>query len=211
MIREIFLITGSLLVFLGWKIRSQKNGFNQSRIQYLRTAEACRRMLAQGSLESRAKANARLRQIFDIENAFTTTDLTYKQQFVNKVKHLLRTDNDGWQYVADTAQAAFDATLTSFPNIVVYKCEIRLVHLVRSVVFTVAVKKFFPSNSDLSLDVGSVWWVTLLINDLWIQSKASLGSYTAVHYSNQTFITRAKKSRQMIHPARESSIPSCDM
>ncbi|KAL9112200.1 MAG: hypothetical protein Q9227_003577 [Pyrenula ochraceoflavens] len=101
-------------------------------------------MLNQESLESRAKANTHLRRMFEIDNAFTTTDLTYKQQFVDNVKHLLRTDESGWHTFADTAQVAFDGTLELSPDIVIYENKIPLVSLVQSVVFHGASQTVLP-------------------------------------------------------------------
>ena len=197
---EIILIAAPLLFSLFWKIRSIMNCLDRPKTEYLRSAELCRRMLAQESFESRAKANARLRQTFEIENAFTTTDLTYKQQFVAKVKNLLRSDNDGWKKFTNSAQAAFDATLEDYPEHLYDETGIRLVYLVRSVVFTAAVNKVFRSNSDLSLHVESVCLATLYINSLWIESKVSTGSHIS-----PLILTKVYHQSQEIAPDLESS------
>ena len=138
------------------------------------TTEACQHMLSSQPLEARAGPNQRLVEAFGINNAFTTTDYTYRRQFVNNVIRLLRTDDLGWQKFAQSAREALDLTLKSSPDLEFNNGRVGLVHLTQAVAFSTVVTKFFASRTDLELDPESVWWATIMINNLWIESKVML-------------------------------------
>ncbi|KAG0651491.1 Cytochrome P450 [Hyphodiscus hymeniophilus] len=122
-----------------------------------------RNILNHSTLEERAKPNERLVRVFEIENAFTTTDPTWHKEFVALVKTLLRTSDKDWKehadFASDTIHQVVDTTST----------QSTLELTVQALVFRLVIVKFFPDTPAPSMQ--DIHFITLQINSLWIASK----------------------------------------
>lgn len=116
-------------------------------------------------LESRAVPNERLIKAFNIDNAFTTTDMLYYREFLKQTKALLHRDEIGWQSLTDvvkkfvrqgTQRACNDGVL--------------LVPLVQTISLKTSIYTFFEFAID-EVAEDTILLIAEKINILWIKSK----------------------------------------
>jgi hypothetical protein len=135
----------------------------------LRGVLQSRNALRSSTLASRAALNQRLVEIFDIDNAFTTTDPVYHSRFTKEIRGKLDTRDEGWRTLATS-------TFDNLRHIILLKQEtqgdkkyVQLTPLVQSLVFRFVLHKFFrniPSPSEDDVEI-----ITTCINSLWLATK----------------------------------------
>jgi hypothetical protein len=132
-------------------------------------------LLKHSTLKDRAVPNERLVKVFNIDNAFTTTDRKWHKEVLVIVKDLLVRDETAWKWSADfSSQLARTAGSTRHPT-----SFITVVELVQVLVFKMVHSTFFsdlptPSDSDVTL-------CTTTINSLWIESKCIVNHLGHIH------------------------------
>ncbi len=122
-------------------------------------------------LESRAAPNQRLVHIFNIDNAFTTTDFEYYQSFRKRVKVLLNINEERWKHLAETAtklvRYGIQARALDGSN-----GTIALVGLVQTVTLKLSIHALFYIPI-IQLDDDDIAIIASKINTLWMVSKGS--------------------------------------
>jgi hypothetical protein len=135
----------------------------------LRDLQQCRIALRSSTLASRAAPNQRLAEVFNIDNALTTTNRVYHDSIVQGIRLNLQTPDDEWNTLATFALNNLRHTILL--NLVVedgQKSAV-LVPVVQSLVFRVVLLKFFPKIIKPSED--DVQYITTQINLLWLATK----------------------------------------
>ena len=118
---------------------------------------------------SRAIPNNRLVQAFGINNAFTTSDDDFRQEFHDNASRILIATNKKWKDIAQaTEQVLNDQVQVSDGE----KRGIALVPLVQSLTLKTSIHVLFQED-PLALNDELVSSFAKVINDLWIQSKDS--------------------------------------
>jgi hypothetical protein len=135
----------------------------------LHGVEQCRDALRKSTLASRAAPNKRLEDVFNIDNAFTTTDSVYHAEFVRGIRLKLDTRDDEWNTLATFAFNNLRHTLLLNQVMEEDGKFVQLAPLVQSLVFRVILLKFFPEIPKPS--EHDVEFITTRINSLWLTTK----------------------------------------
>jgi hypothetical protein len=134
----------------------------------LRDVQESRIRLQKSTLESRAVPNERIAEIFNIDNALTTRDPDYRLQFKRDIVGKLVTPAEEWETLT-IAASNFCGNLFMRQETHGDKKLVQLVPLVQSLVFRMALLKFFPQIPQPSqIDVE---FITTSINSLWLATK----------------------------------------
>ena len=118
-------------------------------------------------VQSRAYPNRRLVRAFNIDNAFTTTDDTYRKSFRNLATDKIKVNDGKWKHIAKLAQELVSGFLLRVgrePN------NTRLDHLVQIVSLKISLYVLFDKD-PLALDDSRILEIATCINTLWVESK----------------------------------------
>ena len=81
-----------------------KNKPTSTKLQTYVNITECQALLKDAKLESRSIPNERLIRTFRVNNAFTTTNKTYQEEFRRQSTRLLATADQKWEGLIDTAR-----------------------------------------------------------------------------------------------------------
>lgn len=124
-------------------------------------------ILEQKSLDMRAKANIRLKEVFGIDNAFTTNDKKYYQHFLKTTIHRFgEIKKFRWSNMALRSSELIKQKLEKEQE----KKYFLLSPFVQSITFRMVMLMFFPETLISSENLVEV--LTSKINRLWIKSKS---------------------------------------
>ncbi|KAI8624198.1 cytochrome P450 [Xylariaceae sp. FL1651] len=119
-------------------------------------------------LKLRAKANARLVEAFDIENSFTTTDVSVHRRFLKRANDAIRLPHAGdWVRLSEVADTMLDLSVSHLNK--GFPC-LPLAPLVRVLGFGIVLNILFDVEPSM-IDLNCAQDATNAINHLWIQSK----------------------------------------
>ncbi|KAL2073068.1 hypothetical protein VTL71DRAFT_10392 [Oculimacula yallundae] len=170
-----FMLLALLLISLYFTELTEKRAGSPlpriSQVPRIRNINAARRILCESTLESRAKPNQRLVNVFGINNAFTTTDPIYHREFVTQAKGLIRPPNQGWETLTRSGKEIVGSRIEDIKlgSDSVNSGTLHLVRFVQNLVFRIVILKFFPESKTPSLE--DVEFITTSINHLWMESK----------------------------------------
>ena len=138
-------------------------------LRTLRGLQQCRIALRSSTLASRAAPNRRLAEVFNIDNALTTTNRVYHDSIVQGTRITLQTPDDEWNTLATFALNNLCHTILMNQVIEGGQKFAVLIPVVQSLVFRVVLLKFFPKINKPSED--DVQYITTRINSLWLATK----------------------------------------
>jgi hypothetical protein len=134
------------------------------------------------TLEKRSKPNQRLVTAFGIDNAFTTFDQKYHDEFKRKIEAILEKNNkpDSRSQLAQKASVLIQEHVKEYQ---VSKRSMPFVKLTQALVFNTVVAIFFPN--ERGVDIGHAERITSLMSSLWYDSKnpikLALAKYSPAH------------------------------
>jgi hypothetical protein len=141
-------------------------------------------LLKNATLGKRSKPNYRLVTAFGIDNAFTTFDQGYHDEFKRKIEAILEKNNnpDSRNQLAQKASFLIQEYIKERQ---VAKRSMPLVKLIQVHVFKTVVAIFFPNEREI--DIEHAERITSLMNSLWYDSKnpikLALAKYSPGHSS----------------------------
>ena len=117
--------------------------------------------------KSRARPNERLIHVFEIDNAFTTSDDQYRKNFrASAAKKLQAIDDEKWNDIAKLARELIGRWREKDHREGIY-----LVKLVQTVAMSISLYALFDHLNPLELEESVVSQAANCINELWILSK----------------------------------------
>jgi len=144
--------------------------FHNSRTpRTVRDLQQCREILKASTLSSRAAPNQRLVEVFNINNALTTTNWVYHDYWVREIRVRLNTQDEEWNTLATFASSNLCRTLLLNQVQGENERSVNLAQLVQSLVFRIVLQKFFhkvPQPGEVD-----VQFITSRINSLWLATK----------------------------------------
>jgi len=139
-------------------------------------------LLDTSTLEKRSKPNQRLVIAFGIDNAFTTFDQGYHDEFKKTIEGTLEM-NDDPDSRTQLAQRASFRIQEYVKEYKVAEMPMPLVKLIQVLVFQTVVAIFFPNEREIN--IGHAERITSLMNSLWYGSKnpikLALAKYSPAH------------------------------
>jgi hypothetical protein len=121
-------------------------------LRTLRDLQQCRVALRSSTLASRAAPIQRLAEVFNIDNALTTTNRMYHDSIVQGIQLNLQTPDDEWNTLATFVLNNLRHTILLNQVVEDGQKFAVLVPVVQSLVFRVVLLKFFPKINKPSED-----------------------------------------------------------
>ncbi|EED22527.1 conserved hypothetical protein [Talaromyces stipitatus ATCC 10500] len=125
-------------------------------------------------LKSRSLPNESLQLAFGIQNAFTSDDQCYVEEFVKMSSNFINLSSDSWDIIVSTTQNTVKQWKSDAQGAYESRCEVELVPMVQSMTLNAVLTAFFFLRKKAGTnDVPSKALTKLAeaINDTWIMSK----------------------------------------
>lgn len=126
-------------------------------------------------LEARSLSNEHLRRIFGIENAFTTVDKKYANEFVRRSKHLINVSAIDWRTIGEDSEVAVWNWKNEARSGKDSNFRVELQPLIQSFTLFAILNTFFFLDSEAGLQdvpINAFTRLSKTINETWMMSKS---------------------------------------